>query len=105
MVLANGQIAHWVVSVFSAVPFLIFLTICRDKLKSNQEHNFYAVRIVICKDILTHCMVHKLGLGLNSCIRNCFLPSTHVSETVSCLLYLVSESLNDASQLCLLGND
>lgn len=38
MVLANGQIAHWVVSVFSAVPFLIFLTICRDKLKSNQEH-------------------------------------------------------------------
>lgn len=64
MVLANGQIAHWVVSVFSAVPFLIFLTICRDKLKSNQEHNFYAVCIVICKDILTHCMVHKLGLGL-----------------------------------------
>lgn len=53
MVLANGQIAHWVVSVFSAVPFLIFLTICRDKLKSNQEHNFYAVRIVICKDIDT----------------------------------------------------
>lgn len=33
-----GQIAHWVVSVFSAVPFLIFLTICRDKLKSKQEH-------------------------------------------------------------------
>lgn len=53
-----------------------FLNYLQREIKVKaRTYNFYAVCIVICKDILTHCMVHKLGLGLNSCIRNCFWPS------------------------------
>lgn len=55
MVLANGQIAHWVVIVLYCCSVSKFLNyIFRDKLKSNQEqYNFYAVCIVIYEHIDT----------------------------------------------------